>query len=224
MKECTKCGVQKSTADFYSDSQKKDGLSSACKECKKAQNNLYTKSNKEQKSKYDKMYRDRNNVEIKKRKKEYSDSHKEEKKEYDKSYNAVPLNKVRRYKRGKEYREKNPDRISAILAAYRASKLNQTPELTDEEKLQIIEIYKEAIALRKTTGDAYHVDHIIPISKGGLHHPLNLQVITAFENQSKGNRCDINEVSKELLALHDKHYGCNFLEYSTISSKGTGLK
>lgn len=224
MKECTKCGVQKSTADFYSDSQKKDGLSSSCKECKKAQINMYAKRNREQKSKYDKMYRDRNNVEIKKRKKEYSDSHKEEKRVYDKNYNANPLNKAKRYKRCKEYREKNPDKISAIVAAYRASKLNQTPELTDEEKLQIIEIYKEAIALRKTTGNNYHVDHIIPISKGGLHHPLNLQIITAFENLSKGNKCDVSEVSKELLDLHDKHYGCNFLEYSTISSIGTGLK
>ena len=98
MKECTKCGVQKGAADFYSDSQKKDGLSSSCKECKKVQNNLYTKNNRERKAKYDKMYRDRNSVEIKKRKKEYSDSHKEEKKAYDKSYNADSLNKARRYK------------------------------------------------------------------------------------------------------------------------------
>ena len=224
MKECTKCGVQKGAADFYSDSQKKDGLSSSCKECKKVQNNLYTKSNKERKSKYDKMYRDRNSVEIKKRKKEYSDSHKEEKKAYDKSYNADSLNKARRYKVNKEYREKNPGKVAAILAAYKASKLSQTPELTDEEKLQIIEIYKEAVALRKTTGDDYHVDHIIPISKGGLHHPLNLQILTAFENLSKSNKCDLSEVSKELLDLHDKYYGCNFLEYSTISSKGTSLK
>ena len=224
MKECTKCGVQKGAADFYSDSQKKDGLSSSCKECKKVQNNLYTKNNRERKAKYDKMYRDRNSAEIKKRKKEYSDSHKEEKKAYDKSYNTDPLNKVKRYKSGKAYRKKNPSRTAAIQAAYRASKRSQTPELTDEEKLQIIEIYKEAVALRKTTGDDYHVDHIIPISKGGLHHPLNLQIITAFENLSKGNKCDISEISKELLDLHDKHYGCNFLEYSTISSKGTNLK
>lgn len=224
MKECTKCGVQKGAADFYSDSQKKDGLSSSCKECKKVQNNLYAKSNKERKAKYDKMNRDRNNVEIKKRKKEYSDSHKEEKKAYDKRYRADPLNKVKRYKSLKEYRERNPGKMAARKAAYRALKLSQTPELTDEEKLQVIEIYKEAIALRKTTGDTYHVDHIIPLSKGGLHHPLNLQIITASENLSKGNRCDISEVSKELLDLHDKHYGCNFLEYSTISSKGTSLK
>ena len=31
----------------------------------------------------------------------------------------------------------------------------------------------------------YHVDHIIPLSKGGLHHPDNLRVITATENLRK---------------------------------------
>ena len=32
----------------------------------------------------------------------------------------------------------------------------------------------------------YHVDHIIPLCKGGLHHENNLQILTAHQNQSKG--------------------------------------
>ena len=34
----------------------------------------------------------------------------------------------------------------------------------------------------------YEVDHIIPISKGGLHHEDNLQYLTISENRRKGNR------------------------------------
>jgi 5-methylcytosine-specific restriction endonuclease McrA len=30
------------------------------------------------------------------------------------------------------------------------------------------------------------VDHIIPLAKGGQHHPGNLQVISANENVRKG--------------------------------------
>jgi 5-methylcytosine-specific restriction endonuclease McrA len=34
----------------------------------------------------------------------------------------------------------------------------------------------------------YHVDHRIPISRGGLHHPDNLWVIPATENLRKYNK------------------------------------
>lgn len=34
---------------------------------------------------------------------------------------------------------------------------------------------------------AFHVDHIIPLSQGGLHCQTNLQLLTAAENASKGN-------------------------------------
>ena len=50
-----------------------------------------------------------------------------------------------------------------------------------------IPFYAEARRLSKDTGVLHHVDHIIPISKGGLHCQTNLQVLTAFDNFQKGN-------------------------------------
>ena len=40
----------------------------------------------------------------------------------------------------------------------------------------------------KNRPDGYEVDHIIPLTKGGLHHQDNLQYLTVLENRKKGNR------------------------------------
>ena len=69
---------------------------------------------------------------------------------------------------------------------YRARKQNATTPDADHNK--ILKIYKECEMKTKKTGVVHHVDHIIPLSKGGLHHHKNLQVITAKENWTKGDR------------------------------------
>ena len=65
--------------------------------------------------------------------------------------------------------------------AYYAKKRNQTPP--DADMGQIKNIYLNC-------PDGHEVDHIIPISKGGLHHQDNLQYLTIRENRSKGNKLD----------------------------------
>ena len=98
------------------------------------------------------------------------------------------------------WRKNNPEkhreqwlRIDKVKSAekanrYRCKKRNQTPDLTLEEQRDIIEVYSLARRLTLETGVKHEVDHIIPVSKGGLHHPDNLQVLTKYENCSKGNR------------------------------------
>lgn len=62
---------------------------------------------------------------------------------------------------------------------YMARKKNQTPENEDISKLQ--EFYINC-------PPGYEVDHIIPISKGGLHTISNLQYLTISENRKKSNK------------------------------------
>lgn len=80
----------------------------------------------------------------------------------------------------------NPDKVNANTGRRRARKLAQTPPLTPDEQSDIIALYAKARALTELIGEPYHVDHIKPLSKGGLHHPSNLQVLRGVDNLKKG--------------------------------------
>lgn len=77
---------------------------------------------------------------------------------------------------------------AANCAKRRALKRKQSPKLNDTEQQQVIEIYKRCQELTESTGIPHHVDHIIPLSKEGEHHPDNLQILTAEQNMKKGDR------------------------------------
>ena len=101
----------------------------------------------------------------------------------------------RRAANPKKYREAdrqlyntNPGKGRARCAARRARKLNQSPPLTVEQQADIVAFYAKARALTELVGEPYHVDHIKPLSKGGLHHPDNLQVLLGRENLRKGSK------------------------------------
>jgi hypothetical protein len=128
-------------------------------------------------------------------------------KESAKAYGKVwkELNKQRKSAVDKVWREKNPDKRADLLrkwklenpykvratnAKRRAMKLDQTPELTSEEKQRVDNLYWLAKDLQAVSGEEYHVDHIIPLAKGGLHHPDNLQVLPAYINLSKGDKIE----------------------------------
>jgi len=82
------------------------------------------------------------------------------------------------------YKKNNRAKQNAHDAKRRARKLDQTPPDADFEAIE--KIYEEAKRLEKETGEPYHVDHIKPLSKGGLHDVKNLRPITAEENLRKG--------------------------------------
>ncbi len=73
-------------------------------------------------------------------------------------------------------------------AKRRTTKRDQSPELTPDEKEAILTIYEKCARITCATGVPYEVDHIIPICKGGLHHPDNLQILTMEENRRKGGK------------------------------------
>ena len=72
-------------------------------------------------------------------------------------------------------------------AKRRARKAEATSKLTFAEEQMIKQYYNHSVRLKNKLGIEFHVDHIVPLSLGGLHHPSNLQVVPAVWNMRKHN-------------------------------------
>ena len=66
MKVCTKCGANKSLDSYFKDAQKRDGLTSACKTCKSAQNKVWQNQNPDRVNFYKRKWA-ANNPELRKK-------------------------------------------------------------------------------------------------------------------------------------------------------------
>ena len=62
-----------------------------------------------------------------------------------------------------------------------------------------IPLYREARELSKASGIRHEVDHILPIQRGGLHAPDNLQIVSRAFNVAK-RRLTNDEVLEAVIA------------------------
>lgn len=83
--------------------------------------------------------------------------------------------------------EANRHQSARYLQARKLRIKAQTPYFSEQERERLEQIYALRDSLNQAAGRlAYHVDHIQPLSRGGLHHPDNLRVISAADNIRKG--------------------------------------
>ena len=202
-KICTKCGEEKAatTEFFYKQKRCKYGLTPACKSCRK----IYCQQNKEKISKRGKQYREINKEKISERKKQYYEANKERSLECRKQYYEANREKIVEYQkqhyqnnkekileRNKKYHKDNKEKIAEkhkqwgkknkhltrqSRAKRRGAERNQTPHYANLDLIKLI---------YENCPDGYQVDHMTPISKGGLHWESNLCYLPASINYSKG--------------------------------------
>ncbi len=79
----------------------------------------------------------------------------------------------------------HPDKKAAIRSLRRSRQKAATPALDNQQEGIISCLYQTSKRVSDKTGIPHEVDHIIPISKGGLHHPCNLQIIPQSVNRRK---------------------------------------
>lgn len=115
---------------------------------------------------------------------------KQEVQKQTREYRQKNISKIKEYK--KNYRKECSHKVNALSSKRRAAQLKRTPPWLTKEDFEKIEFfYKEAKRLERIDGIRRHVDHIIPLQGkdvSGLHVPSNLQILTATQNISKGNR------------------------------------
>ena len=140
-----------------------------------AQSKKWREDNPEKKHARDKKYREANKAKIAEYKNQYYHSNPEKVGEYQ-----------------KKWRQNNPEKAAAYTERRYISLNDRTPAWANMTKIKAI--YLERDRLNNEAGYIkYHVDHEIPIQGefiSGLHVENNLQILTATENHSKGNRCD----------------------------------
>lgn len=88
----------------------------------------------------------------------------------------------------REYQRKrrlDPYYKAALLEGARRAQVpaGQVPPHYDREACR--QVYLESVLATQFTGVPHEVDHIIPLSAGGLHSEENLQVLTREENSKK---------------------------------------
>lgn len=196
-KPCSKCLEIKDSSFFSTNKHAKDGLHSWCRQCvnkKRIENkdkyriaqNIYAQNNPEKVNKWKEIsklnpdFKTKKYQSNKKYREKMGDVLKEKKRIYsEKNYEKVKEGKRREYQKNKQ---------DYIARAYQ--RLNNIKRLTpgDADKNKIKEFYVKAKELTVVTGIKNEVDHIIPISKGGLHHQDNLQLLSWIENRKKGNK------------------------------------
>lgn len=172
-KTCRICNVAKeaSLEFFHKQKGKKEYLRSSCKTCINLASKVYYESNKEKITKRIGIYQKKN--------KDYLSA-------YNKKWKLEHPEKTAFIK--KKWGNKNVDKILAINRNYRARKSKAEGSHTAEDVAKIISKQNKLCFWCDTELEKIHIDHIIPLVKGGRNDESNLVASCPSCNCSKGSK------------------------------------
>jgi len=195
MKTCYSCHLEKPLSEFHKDTSRKDGSQRACKPCVSAISAKRREANKEKLRAQWAAWRDANRERIAANGKRYNLENKDKVTEYRKKYYVENKESIlavgAKYRadnpeaqkaRNARWAKANPEKCAAKTRRRRALKMaaEGTHTRQDIDKLFLLQKGKCAsctIKLIKSGKNIYHVDHIMPLTKGGGDGPDNLQLL-----------------------------------------------
>ncbi len=171
-KNCRKCKEDKSVAEFSKSARNKDGLRSYCKACDSKVSKRWYSNNKQSNKERSQRWLAENKEVFR----EYQKSWEEENKKSRRNYHAswYQNNKERISRNHKEWWNNNPHKRRLYKNKYYGKIRNQGGEVSPDiiEKLFLIQnnlcYYCEGFL------EEFHLEHMVPISRGGLHDDNNL--------------------------------------------------
>lgn len=202
MKTCTQCNETKEETAFHKQTRSKDGYSNTCKLCKSAIDKKYRENNKEAIKTKNIEYRKNNKEKIAKRqRKQYHEATSEEvekRREAKRKYrqNAPEEVKQRKKEYDKKYFASEAGKITTMKSIHkrRAQKLSsEDGTVTSQalDKLKEEQSYQCKYCkceLDFSAKGQVHLDHVIPLSKGGAHSITNVVWSCASCNLKKSNK------------------------------------
>ena len=185
MKQCTSCKqfFPATTEFFHTNNQQASGLHPRCKTCRAKERSARYEINGE--------------------------AERAQMREYAKEHSKEAVNRVANWREEnpesrKEFRERHKDRLRQIdreyvknhLDAFAVRNRNRRAAVRNSEGTHTLEdihqLYKEqngnCAYCGVSLGNKYHVDHIVPIARGGSNYPSNLALACADCNLSKGSK------------------------------------
>lgn len=182
MKVCSKCQSSKDEILFSKNRSKKDGLASECRVCKSQQDRKYKEENKEYYINYLKEYREKNKAELDAKKKEY-----------------IANNKSAHLKRQHSWYERNKDSVKTRTLQYKKDHPEQYQMYSNRrkalKKTSIVDVFitQDIVNMYGNQcvycGDLFtHIDHYIPLSRGGSHTLENVRPSCETCNLTKSNK------------------------------------
>lgn len=182
-KPCTKCGERKpaTTEFFHRLKGGAGGLNPCCKECKSEYDRRYREANRERERERKRRWA-RENPE---RDRERKQRHYAKNPEYFKRRYAENREQIQEYNR--QWSARNPEYARARKQRRRAREQDAEGSHTAEDIVTQYERQKgRCFWCNEKLGDTYHIDHVVPLVRGGSNWPENIVIACSTCNLSRG--------------------------------------
>lgn len=187
MKRCTKCARTLSVAMFHRDRNTGDGLKPQCVECRAEHKRRYREANKEKLAKQERRYREDNKGKVADSQRRYYEANRCKLSEWHRRYREENECKLAEWRR--RYRRENPDISRAHHRNRRALKIANGGRVSASEWQSVLARFDGQCAKCGANEDI-HMDHVVPLSKGGSHSVDNIQPLCATCNMRKHTKVE----------------------------------
>lgn len=168
---CSRCGIEKLASEFHKGATKASGLSGWCKQCEHEWRQYKLETRPEFKATF----------------MEQSNEWHRKKYQADKEWRAKKRTYISNWQQENRKLVRLYSRITQSNRRQRIRNNGGTHTVDDIQQILEQQAHRCYWCL-KPLGESWHIDHRIPIAKGGTNNPNNLVISCPFCNTSKGSK------------------------------------